>query len=740
MAAASTAAPAVLEIPKEHLVPPPDDHRAVYPLIIGRGAFGVVYKAKYIGGIEPIDVAVKKLLLSGSDMDAQCLAELKREGAIMSMTKHPNIVHCYGVVSDRLSPCLVLELLPKSLWTILHDAHRGSALESERRFPWKQRLHIAAGIAAGMNYLHNLQPPLAHRDLKAANVLLDDDLNPKLIDFGLSRIKQESARFSTLGGTPHWMAPETFDQDRYDSLKSDSYAFGMTLYELYSGKYPFQDVEKVPVIIKRICDGIRPALIARSSSCPAAFVELMQRCWHPNPKMRPTFFEIYKITREWDSGSSPIPAPLVLSKSEPENIGSLASPRANNPVSFVSPRPIPASLSMQQLAGVPPSNSMPQLLSPRSPSVDNIFSRNNLASPRGPPSQNNMFSTPMTNRRPPVPLFSPGPSDGFEMKAPLSTIPASVMGPTSNSFPLSSGYIPSAIPTWAVGTGKLRLVSVFGGKGSGDGQFCNPLDICFDSNRGHTIVADTENHRVQVFDHSYKLLFKVGGRGSGDGQLNSPSGVCVNSLGQIVVADRENHRICIFDAEGRFVTKFGVQGSFNGMFFHPQKLTTDSQNRIYVCDWGNNRIQVCDSNGQYLYSFGSQGEANGRFRGPWCVAINPKENTLIVGDQYNHRLQVFDLTGKFLRKFGSAGRENSEFDSPHGITMWGSTNFLLIADTRNHRVHVVDASGRYISKLGRKGFKDGEFDHPAGVAVNAESRILVCDTNNQRVQVIEFEP
>lgn len=294
--------PRPIEIPKEALEPPPDDTAAVQAQIVGKGAFGYVYAAKLASGNETLTVAVKKLVIPGVNMDEKCLAEMKHESSVMQMACHPNIVYLYGVITDPKCPAIVMEYLPKSLWHILQDVFKGSASEADRKLSWPQRLHVVHGIASGMAFLHSLRPPMAHRDLKAANVLLDTKMHPKLIDFGMARIKAESARMSTVSGTPQWMAPEMFESDRYDPLKCDVYAFAMTLFELYTGKTPFHEIQRVPVVIKKICEGSRPGVGPRPSGCPPAFIDLMQRCWHQNPKNRPTFSEILTVTKAWDLG------------------------------------------------------------------------------------------------------------------------------------------------------------------------------------------------------------------------------------------------------------------------------------------------------------------------------------------------------------------------------------------------------------------------------------------------------
>ena len=129
------------------------------------------------------------------------------------------------------------------------------------------------------------------------------------------------------------------------------------------------------------------------------------------------------------------------------------------------------------------------------------------------------------------------------------------------------------------------------GRATGDGQFNNPKGISVDR-AGNVYVAETINHRVQVFDSSGRFLRKWGSEGSGDGQFNRPTGIAIDRAGNVYVADRGNHRVQVFDTTGRFLLKWGSEGSGNGQFDVPRHIAVDGAWNVYVSDTGNNRIQV----------------------------------------------------------------------------------------------------------------------------------------------------
>ncbi|GJN32588.1 hypothetical protein PR202_gb21102 [Eleusine coracana subsp. coracana] len=199
---------------------------------LGEGGFGAVYKGVLPGGEE---IAVKRL----SDSSKQGDDELKNELALVAKLKHKNLVRLVGVCLDEQERLLVYEYVPnRSLDLILF----GSEDENEERreqLDWEQRYRIINGIARGLQYLHeDSQLRVIHRDLKASNILLDANMNPKISDFGLARIftrDQTQAVTNTIAGTCGYMAPEYVMRGNY-SVKSDAFSFGVIVLEIVTGR------------------------------------------------------------------------------------------------------------------------------------------------------------------------------------------------------------------------------------------------------------------------------------------------------------------------------------------------------------------------------------------------------------------------------------------------------------------------------------------------------------------------
>ncbi|KAG2556909.1 hypothetical protein PVAP13_8NG211900 [Panicum virgatum] len=204
---------------------------------LGEGGFGVVYKGVLPDGDE---IAVKRLSRSST----QGVEELKNELALVARLKHKNLVRLVGVCLEQQERLLVYEFVPnRSLNLILFNTEH----EEREQLDWAQRYRIINGIARGLQYLHeDSQLKVVHRDLKASNILLDADMNPKISDFGLARIfgrDQTQAVTSRVVGTYGYMAPEYLMRGNY-SVKSDAFSFGVTVLEIVTGRKNSNDGDR----------------------------------------------------------------------------------------------------------------------------------------------------------------------------------------------------------------------------------------------------------------------------------------------------------------------------------------------------------------------------------------------------------------------------------------------------------------------------------------------------------------
>ncbi|KAL7143245.1 hypothetical protein ABFS83_08G179000 [Erythranthe nasuta] len=194
---------------------------------LGEGGFGPVYKGLLEDGQE---VAVKRL----SRTSLQGVHEFKNEVNCIAKLQHRNLVKLLGCCIDGEEKLLVYEYMTnKSLDLILFDPTKSMLLD------WPMRFNIINGIARGLMYLHqDSRLRVIHRDLKASNILLDSDMNPKISDFGLARTfggNETGANTSRVVGTYGYMSPE-YAIDGVFSVKSDVFSFGVLVLEIVSGK------------------------------------------------------------------------------------------------------------------------------------------------------------------------------------------------------------------------------------------------------------------------------------------------------------------------------------------------------------------------------------------------------------------------------------------------------------------------------------------------------------------------
>jgi iron(III) transport system permease protein len=134
------------------------------------------------------------------------------------------------------------------------------------------------------------------------------------------------------------------------------------------------------------------------------------------------------------------------------------------------------------------------------------------------------------------------------------------------------------------------------------------------------------------------LLQVIGRAGTGAGEFNRAEGVCIDAQDRLYVADSCNHRIQVFAADGKFLREFGRAGTKLGELSYPYDVAVDQAGNIFVCEFGNSRIQVFDANCQPVEIIGGVGNEPGRFNNPWAIALDARGN-LYVADALNHRLQ-----------------------------------------------------------------------------------------------------
>ena len=214
------------------------------------------------------------------------IKDFKSEVELLSQLKHPNLVTFLGYCLEPNA--IVMEYLPQNL----HDY----LIENRGRLESQQMIDFAYDIARGMEYLH--RNSIIHRDLKSFNILLDENLNVKIADFGIARVKTNTSTMTTTG-TIAWTAPEILRHEAYNE-KSDVYSYAIVLWEILSeGEIPFDDEFQSPMEagIAVATGQIRPRLPRDSDP---NWVSLIERCWKEDPSARPSFTELMDQIKKFE--------------------------------------------------------------------------------------------------------------------------------------------------------------------------------------------------------------------------------------------------------------------------------------------------------------------------------------------------------------------------------------------------------------------------------------------------------
>ncbi|KAL9665601.1 hypothetical protein QQ045_021022 [Rhodiola kirilowii] len=274
--------------------------------IIGSGGFGDVYKAHLKDGSI---VAIKKLIHISGQGDREFTAEMETIGKI----KHRNLVKLLGFCKVGEERLLVYEYIKfGSLDDVLHNKKKAGI-----KLDWLARRKIAIGAARGLAFLHhNCTPHIIHRDMKSSNVLVDENLEARVADFGMARLvstMDTHLSVSTLAGTPGYVPPEYYQSFRC-STKGDVYSYGVVLLELLTGRQPtesadFGDSNLVGWVKQhaklKIRDVFDPMLLKED---PDLEIELLQHlkvacaCLDDRPRRRPTMIQVMTMFKEIQAG------------------------------------------------------------------------------------------------------------------------------------------------------------------------------------------------------------------------------------------------------------------------------------------------------------------------------------------------------------------------------------------------------------------------------------------------------
>ncbi|XP_019958353.2 receptor-interacting serine/threonine-protein kinase 2 isoform X2 [Paralichthys olivaceus] len=275
---------------------------------LSRGGFGTVFKAQHSDWRTTVAIKCLKLDSPVGERERNCLL---KEAEVLHKARFNYIIQIFGICNEPEFFCIVTEFMSNgSLDQLLHEK------DTYPDLAWPLRLRILYEIALGVNFLHNMNPPLLHHDLKTQNILLDGEFHVKIADFGLSKWRQLSvskgsgSKPTEMGGTVIYMPPEKYEpsKSRRADVKHDMYSYAIIMWEVLSRQIPFEEVTNPMQIMFSVLRGMRPdtSLDSLPAGIPSrgTLISLMTCGWTSNPDERPSFLkcliELEPMVRNFD--------------------------------------------------------------------------------------------------------------------------------------------------------------------------------------------------------------------------------------------------------------------------------------------------------------------------------------------------------------------------------------------------------------------------------------------------------
>uniref|UniRef100_A0AAZ3NST9 Receptor-interacting serine/threonine-protein kinase 2 n=1 Tax=Oncorhynchus tshawytscha TaxID=74940 RepID=A0AAZ3NST9_ONCTS len=262
---------------------------------LSKGGFGTVFKAQHCDWRTTVAIKCLKLDSPVGERERNCLL---KEAEVLHKARFNYIIQIFGVCNEPEFFCIVTEYMSNgSLDQLLHEKTVYPLLA------WSLRLRVLYEIALGVNFLHNMTPPLLHHDLKTQNILLDGEFHVKIADFGLSKWRQLSiskgsgSKPPEMGGTVIYMPPEAYEpsKSRRADAKHDMYSYAIIMWEVLARRIPFEEATNPMQIMFSVLRGARPetGLDCLPGDIPSreTLINLMTFGWTANPDERQSFLQ-----------------------------------------------------------------------------------------------------------------------------------------------------------------------------------------------------------------------------------------------------------------------------------------------------------------------------------------------------------------------------------------------------------------------------------------------------------------
>ncbi|KAH9931005.1 kinase-like domain-containing protein [Fomitopsis serialis] len=258
------------------------------------GGCADIYLGRWNGQL----VGVKAIRTSERDSHLHVLQRIAREAALWRCLAHPNVAPFYGIDREQFELSMICKWMPN-----------GHIIKFLGNNPNASRPPLIADVACGLEFLHSDLVGIVHGDLKGANVLVDEQGRACLSDFGLSTTLYNCDTLNTVSqhtgfrSTIRWMPPELHDPEMFrlnsatPSKASDIYSYAMVMWEIFTGKVPYEDVNYDGAVIRKVMSGERPQ---RPVEVSDAIWSIMEDCWKQDYRKRPPIWEVrIRLEAEW---------------------------------------------------------------------------------------------------------------------------------------------------------------------------------------------------------------------------------------------------------------------------------------------------------------------------------------------------------------------------------------------------------------------------------------------------------
>ncbi|XP_072023810.1 uncharacterized protein [Amphiura filiformis] len=590
---------------------------------IGEGGFSSVYQMTWIHpSLGPIEIAAKKLI-----------KRVVRELDIMCGLDHPNIVKLLGVVDEQMDFMLILELCDKgSLRSYLQEL-KGKRLSDDQFYDWAEQ------AARPLEYLR--QKCIIHKDVKSPNYMITIDNNLKLGDFGIAKNLDQTVNNATETASCRWMAPELLTQNIL-SPKYDIFAYGVVLWELRTGKYPFEGQES-QVVTWEVCQLNKRLPIPED--CPQPIKDLMKRCWEGDWQRRPSIMEVITVIKA-AAASVRSAAKEAIAAAPTPAAAAAAAPAISSTVT-VAGTTAPATSSTVTLSATPATSSpVTAAASPVTPAATVAATTTSKKARR-----KHIITGPWELER------------EFGQDCPGNVSHARGIAANPSNGDVAVAYYLSSQVMIYTSNGEYKI-SMDTTQGLEPGETSRPFQVTFSSFCSTYFVTDGSKH-VKCYD---SIGTSKGHWVSSCPQASSRSpsylrGLAMDQEGHLLVGDCNSMHINKHRQDGTYLSSIKVD-------IKPRYIAITSQVMIVVADY-DKPPQIVSNTGQMMCTLKHPvDEYKWDPRGVFCY-----EDTILIANRTTDNILCYSVSGNYVGVIPLPG-----LSGPYGVALTADGMKVLVSD------------------------------------------------------------